>query len=58
MSDGYRPTMSLRFIQRHEPAPDNPQYTRAVRILQQKWESIFDGYPGVWRDVPLEEDKP
>ena len=52
MSDGYRPTTELRFIKRVSHTATY-EYIAAEKVLQQRWESIYEGEEPKWRDVPL-----
>jgi len=54
------PTMKLRCVfkdrvfQRNDNTPIIDQYM----VLQQWWESPYEGEDGEWRDIPIEEEKP
>ena len=47
------PTPKLRFVERDDETSWTP---KTVRILQQWWEDPEWDVPGVWLDVPLEEE--
>lgn len=54
MSDGYKPTQYLRYMNRpvmieRDVVQDNP-------VLQQLWRSAYQGDPDEWRDVPWVEE--
>ena len=58
-----KPTMNLRFVEQDElfPHPSQPAVSviRAVKVLQQQWESVDDKTGEIkteWRNVPLAKD--
>ena len=65
--DNYRPTNSLRFVEREEESnltadghllPHDVVRVITRRILQQRWTSDFCGEEDEWRDVPTAEETP